>query len=173
LDYLVKGRIEKRYSQTYPQDWWIYRRSPGDNLSSLLGWSEAVPELTITFDLPDFHDGFVWKADDDGFKALLVEMDELAQRNGLSLDALLGAALAQARTVLSNPDPAAGRGGRAMIAAFVLRLPTGHEDKPGLVGDYLGAYDFEVVFDKIADGDIQGVVSAHPRDAIAGSVSPA
>lgn len=128
-----------------------------------------MPKLTVTFDLPDFHNSFVWEADDDRIKSLLVQMNELAQQNGLSPEALLGGALGEARRVLSNPDPVQVRSARAMITAFVLQLPTGREDNPGTVGDYLGAYDFEVVFDKIADGDVQCVVRAQPRDDIGGS----
>jgi len=91
-------------------------------------------------------------------------MDRLIRPAESDLPATTGSAtpFGGARTVLCDPAPVQVRDARAMIAAFVLQLPTGREDKPGTVGDYLGAYDFEVAFNKLAHRDIEYAVSAHP-----------
>lgn len=96
-------------------------------------------------------------------------MHDLAAKAGLRREALTQNAIRQARELLNNPDPVKQCGGQVMITDFVLNLPTGRSDKSGTLGDYLAAYDFEVVTTKL-DGDaFEYDVGARERDDIAGN----
>lgn len=128
-----------------------------------------MPEITITFDLPDFHDSTVWVAGDHEVKALARQAQELAKRFLLPLDRMLRGAVAHARKGLTDPNPVNVQGTRSLISAYVLKLPTGAPEHPGVIGDYLPAWDFTVVFTNVDGGKITYTVAVRERGDIAGS----
>jgi hypothetical protein len=128
-----------------------------------------MPEITITFDLPDFHDSTVWVAGDKEVKALTRQAQELAERFLLPLDRMLRGAAVHAREGLTVPNPVNVQGTRSLISAYVLKLPTGAPGHPGLIGDYLPVWDFTVVFTNVDRGKIMYTVAVHERGDIAGS----
>ena len=126
-----------------------------------------MPEITITFDLPDFHDSTVWVAGDREVKALARQAQELAKRFLVPLDRVLRGAVVHAREALTDPNPINVQGTRSLISAYVLKLPTGTPEHPGVIGDYLPAWDFTVVFTNVDDGKIKYTVAV--RGDLAGS----
>ena len=128
-----------------------------------------MPELTITFDLPDFQDGTVWVAGDKEVKALTRQAQELAKRFLLPLDRMLRGAVVHAREGLTDPNPVNVQGTRSLISAYVLKLPAGVPGHRGVIGDYLPAWDFTVVFTNIDSGKITYTVAVGERSNISGS----
>jgi len=99
--------------------------------------------VLIDFDLPDFQDSFTWEGDESTAKQTAEIARQTAARAGFDppgdypLHTLIQAPL------LLN-DPRRRREAQAVIAAFVLQLPTEDTDHPGVVGDHLGSHDVAV-----------------------------
>ena len=79
----------------------------------------------------------------------------LAKRFLLPLDRMLRGAVVHAREGLTDPNPVNVQGTRSLISAYVLKLPAGVPRHRGVIGDYLPAWDFTVVFTNIDDGKIK------------------
>jgi hypothetical protein len=126
-----------------------------------------MPELTIRFALedPPFMHSFAWAATEAEFKRLVETQQQLADSAGIPLIGYLGHAIARAPRYLIayRDDPVMQRGTRAAIVAYALQCPTGDAERPGLIGDYVGAYDLEVTFTSISVEGSVGTVACTVR----------
>jgi hypothetical protein len=99
--------------------------------------------VMIDLDLPDFQDSFTWEGDQSTAKQTAEIARQVAARAGFDPPGDYPLyTLTQAPLLLN--DPRMRREAQAVIAAFIMQLPTEDIDHPGVVGDYLTGHDVAV-----------------------------
>jgi hypothetical protein len=126
-----------------------------------------VAVVLIDFDLPDFQDSFTWEGDRSRAKETVEAARQMAARAGFDPPGDYPLyTLTQAPLLLN--DPRKRREAQAVIAAFIMQLPTEDIDYPGAVADYLTGHDIAVTI-----REIQGLFTCRlgfvPQKDIAGS----
>ena len=123
--------------------------------------------VLIDFDLPDFQDSFSWEGDQSRAKETVEAARQMAARAGFDPPGDYPLYTLTQASLLLN-DPRKRREAQAVIAAFIMQLPTEDIDHPGVVGDYLTGHDVSVTIH-----ETQGLFTCRlgfmPQKDIAGS----
>jgi hypothetical protein len=123
--------------------------------------------VLIDFDLPDFQDSFTWEGDQSTAEQTAEVARQMAARAGFDPPGDYPLyTLAQAPLLLN--DPRKRSEAQAVIAAFVMQLPTEDSDHPGVVADYLTAHDVAVTIHE-TEGRFICRLGFVPQKDIAGS----
>ena len=109
-----------------------------------------MASVLIDFDLPDFYDSFTWEGDANAARQAAEAARQLAARAGFDPPGEYPLrTLTQAPLLLNDPTTRGPT--KAVIAAFVLQLPTQDADRPGVIGDYVAGHDIAVAIHQIRD----------------------
>jgi hypothetical protein len=123
--------------------------------------------VLIDFDLPDFQDSFTWEGDQSTAIETVEVARQMAARAGFDPPGDYPLYIV-AQAPLQLNDPRKRREAQAVIAAFVMQLPTEDIDYPGAVADYLTGHDVAVTI-----RETQGLFTCRlgfvPQKDIAGS----
>ena len=127
-----------------------------------------MAELTIAFDLtePRFRFQYVFEFEDTAVPKLIEIVSRTARNLYVTLDEYLGTCVIRAPGSLLDETPERVMEG---IAAWALRLPTGHPKCLGLIGDYIAVYDFAVLITGFGTSGIGYKIHPTLRADIAGS----
>jgi hypothetical protein len=131
----------------------------------------AMATLTVAFDLkePRFRFTFKLEFDDTELPRLAEVVSRSASGLGVTVEQYLYECVVSAPDLLRDENPEVAAGLIPGISAWLLQQPTEHPKWPGLIGDYIVAFDFMVVITSIRAETIDIKVRPTLRADIAGT----